>query len=68
MWGEISKNEAEINNPSAIAKSFTDELKDEYQKAKVDWNDIDKSLLEKMGVGTVATSVGGAVISGGMTW
>lgn len=68
MWGEISKNEAEISNPLAVAKNFTDELKDEYQKAKVDWNDIDKSLLEKMGIGTVATSVGGAIMSGGMTW
>ncbi len=68
MWAEISKDESDITNPSTIVRNFTDELKEEYQKAQVDWDDIDKKLISNMGMGAVATSIAGGIVSGGMNW
>ncbi len=68
MWNEVSKVESEISNPSTIVRNFTDELKEEFKKAQVDWGEIDKKLLSNLSVGTVATSMAGSIVTGGLNW
>jgi hypothetical protein len=63
LWVEIgdSKSIKDIND---LARTFDDELQEEYGKAKEEWSKIDKDLVKWI------TGSGGlsAIISGGMNW
>jgi hypothetical protein len=67
VWGSV-EGQPDANKIDSIARDFSDQLVDEYRKAKAEWRDIDKDLLSWMGASS-ATAVGaitGAVITGNL--
>lgn len=66
LWNTIG-GIPDINKIESLSRDFSDELKDEYNKAKVEWEGINKDLVT-WGLGTVAGMIGDihSVITGNL--
>jgi len=65
VWMAASKDAGEI--PTERSREFTDELKQEYSRAKTEWNEIDQKLSVWLTKGAGLALGGGALLQGGLT-
>lgn len=63
IWMHI-EGSPDLSEADKLARDFSDELKDEYNKGEVEWREIDKKLVKwTTGTGGIA-----AILTGGMSW
>lgn len=60
VWRTVG-GQPDINKIDSLARDFSDELKDEYHKAEVEWSRIERDLILWLGtsLGSAATGLGG---------
>jgi len=63
VWTSIG-GEPEPSKINDIARNFSDELRDEYNKAEADWKKIDQALAKW----TLSSGGVAAILTGGMQW
>ena len=63
VWTTIGGS-PEQSKIDALARDFSDELKEEFKKAEAEWQDIDKKLIKWV----TGTGGLGSILTGGMAW